>query len=141
MGRENDSPSERTRTQTQSVFAPLIRYRYVVAGKSYESARITISDGVDSSDSRVAELVVAKYSLNSNAPVYHHPRDSSLAVLEPGVSSGAVAETMIGLVFSVFLGGFLLFFCSSAGRRLLDDLIDGAARRRAQARKFKNEKK
>lgn len=123
VGRENQTPSERTQVHSQSVFVPEIRYQYEVAGQTYDGTRITISDGVDFTDSTEADRVAKRYAVNSTVAVYHHPQAVSLSLLEPGVSSGAVAETAIGLGFSLFFGGLIAFLVSSRGREVFEALV------------------
>lgn len=75
-------------------YKPLIRYRYFVAGRSYESDRYSF-DGFVDEGYRAATRIVANYPAEQFVIVYYDPEDPSLAVLNPEIPGGA----LLGLYF------------------------------------------
>ena len=119
VGKENRPVDERMTTRLGTVFSPEIKYQYEVAGRACEGARIMISDGVDSEDPAIAKALVEKYAVGTSVPVFYNPHDVTLAVLQPGVSEGAMAQVVIGLAFSLVFGGLLAFAISKPGRTVI----------------------
>lgn len=88
---------ESSGTDDSTTFAPMVRYTYVVEGKTLESKQVAI--GAVSGSQSGAEAVVEKYPLGAEVTVYHHPKLHYLAVLEPGHwALPAVATAISGLV-------------------------------------------
>lgn len=122
VGKENRPVGERETTRAETVFYPEVKYRYEAFGRTCEGARIKISDGIDSPNPATAEALVAKYAVGTRVVVFHDPHDATVAVLEPGVSEGAIAQTAIGLSFSLMFGGLLSFALSKRGRSVIEAL-------------------
>jgi hypothetical protein len=91
----------------RSCFKPVIRYRYTVKGRSYESERYFFGRQASASISARAEKHVSRYPVGSEVTVYYNPRDPASACLERGVEkTGFVMKfgfvlIIIGLIFLI----------------------------------------
>lgn len=112
----------RTTTQVVTLFTPVVKYQFEVAGRQHESDRISISDGILIENRDVAAAVSAKYPVGANVTVFYNPSDLTLAVLEVGISEGAEATLVIGGFFSLMLGGLLAFALSPIGKNVVTSL-------------------
>ena len=122
VGKENLPVNERMTTRLGTVFYPKIKYQYEIAGRACEGTRITISDGVDSEDPALAKMITEKYAVGTSVLVFYNPHVVTLAVLQPGISEGATAQVVIGLIFSLAFGGLLAFALSKPGRTVIEAL-------------------
>ena len=77
--------------------SPVVRYRYLVAGKTYESSQFSYH--FVSGTLSYAEKVVRTYPVGSSVDVYYDPTDPNSAVLEPGKSHGWIWFFVGGLAF------------------------------------------
>lgn len=128
VGKENRVASERETTRIGTVFYPEISYRYEVSGRRFEGTRLTIAEGIDSSNRADAEAIVARYAVGSTVTVFYSPHDNTLAVLQSGVSEGTKALVVLGLAWSLVFGGLLAFALSRHGRRVIEDLTGAHGR-------------
>jgi hypothetical protein len=71
--------SERTKMAWRT--QPRVSYSYEVAGKAYNSSKVSFADLVPA---RETEPILARYQPNQPVAVYYKPEDPALAVLEPG---------------------------------------------------------
>jgi hypothetical protein len=62
-------------------FKPVIRYRYAVRGRTYESDRLYVGRQAFSSNRNRVEKLIAKYPANSEVNVYYDPEDPKTACL------------------------------------------------------------
>lgn len=101
-----------TREYTQSVshnqrfrvsYFPQVRYRYTVAGQTYEGGRINIGAQVGSSK-RDAERILAPYPPGSTVEVFYDPAAPENAVLERGINKTPVYAGLAMLALAVVLG-------------------------------------
>ena len=81
----------------------LVHYVYKVEGRDYWSGRVEPYD-FGMQNSAGAKRMGERHPVGSTAQVAYDPRDPSVAYLEPGPSSFALALTGIGLVIG--LSGF-----------------------------------
>ena len=128
------STENRTTTQVVTLFSPVVKYKYEVAGQPCESARISISDGVLLDNQEVAAAIAGKYPVGSQVTVFHNPDDPTLAVLESGVSEGAQATLLLGSLFSLTLGGLLAFALSRTGRDVITTLTNSSPAGKSEPR-------
>jgi len=66
-------------------YVPIVRYTYRVDDSTRTGSRITRAP-YRFSQKRAAEQVVSRYPAGTPVRVFHHPRDASRCVLEPGTS-------------------------------------------------------
>lgn len=85
-------------------FHPIIAYEYSIAGRTYRSRRLGAFLAFGS-DRRFTENITARFSVNSQPRVYHHPLFPGISVLMPGIQ-----QPMIHLV--LFLTGVLVLVAS-----------------------------
>ncbi len=78
----------------------LVHYIYKVDGRDYWSGRVEPYD-LGMQNSAGAKRMRERHPVGSRAPVAYDPRDPSIAYLEPGPSSFALALTGIGLVIGL----------------------------------------
>lgn len=82
-----------------TVYYPVVRYAYTVAGQEYTSDQIAFGPEVASSmDALQAEKTVARYPEGSLVTVYYNPDNPQEAVLERRLAS-PVAALVIGAGF------------------------------------------
>lgn len=67
------------RTSVSRHTEPVIRYRYAVNGRSYESSRFAFQEFVLLEDE--CEAIVAEHPPGSDVEVYYHPDDPALAAI------------------------------------------------------------
>jgi Protein of unknown function (DUF3592) len=94
--------------------APRVRYRYSVAGKTYEGDRIRFGSRSDTTR-MLAERIIAKYPTGCVVEILYDPKHPSNATLE-GQSANAPANYALLIVFSVISA--LLVSQSIAGKVL-----------------------
>lgn len=82
-------------TATDTGYVPLIRYRYAVDGRRYESARVSPFDGT-LSRRRWARALVDRYPRNTHVFVRYDPGDPTRSYLRPWVRSKDVLFLGIG---------------------------------------------
>lgn len=80
-----------------TVYSPLVKYRYCIAGQQYTSQKIKWADH-RSSSKNAHQKVVDKYPVNSDITVFYNPKKPGVAVLEPGIGQGTVIITMFFLI-------------------------------------------
>jgi hypothetical protein len=85
-----------------------IKYAYQVRGIEYKAGRVNLGD-YSSSDTQMAEEVIARYPSGRNVRVYYDPTKPENAVLEPGLSAGLLIPLGIGVIFSLVGGGMSYF--------------------------------
>jgi hypothetical protein len=81
-------------------FHPSVRYSYEYAGQRYESNVI----GPTSRSTQYpteAKAMLAKYAVGQHVDVYVDPMNPHSAMLEAGVSGGALACTLLGIGFMI----------------------------------------
>ena len=120
------SKEERTTSRLVTLFTPVVKYTYEVSGRQCESDRISISDGILVENQEFAAAIAARYPVGSNVTVFYNPGDPTLAVLESGISEGAKATLVIGLLFSLTLGGLLAFALSRTGKNVITALTQSS---------------
>ncbi len=81
-------------------YTPIVRYRYEVNGKTYESQRLAFGGQTSFSNNFEAEDFLKSYQENAPVTVYYNPANPSEAVLDTSTSSGRSL---------IFLGGFFVF--------------------------------
>lgn len=74
-----------------------ISYMYHLEGKKYQSDRICF--GFSNPIFNHADKLVRKYPRKKQISVYYNPNNPEQAVLEPGISFGAVLITLVGIFF------------------------------------------
>lgn len=84
----------------QSDVDAIVRYRYRVGGRNYESDRIKIG-GQTSMTRAFADAVVAKYPVGAHVDVHYDPHDPENVALEPRKQDNLVVQ----LVFAIVFGG------------------------------------
>lgn len=84
--------------KNKTTYAPSVTYRYEVAGKSYESSRVTLVPRNTKNRSSV-EAMLAPYRVGDTAPVFHDPKDPANAILD---------TTLAGTEWAYAIGGVLL---------------------------------
>ncbi|MEP6537709.1 MAG: DUF3592 domain-containing protein [Bryobacteraceae bacterium] len=94
---------------TSSTNAAGVAVRYVMNGQEYSSGVIQFGQTSGSSDSAEAELLRLRYPAGSAVTLHVHPKDPSLAVVEPGFHSDSLWLPGAGLLFalSAILFGFM----------------------------------
>lgn len=100
------SEVKRHRRGRSTTYEARIRYRYHVAGQSYESSAIVIGGEVRASRSR-AQARVGKYPVGSTPDVFYDPKNPAEACLER-VHEGSWVELLGGGV-GIVLGLLFLF--------------------------------
>jgi hypothetical protein len=134
------SREERTTSHWVTLFTPVVKYKYEVSERQCESDRISISDGILVENQELVAAIAAKYPVGSNVTVYHHPSDPTLAVLETGISEGAKATLVIGLLFSLTLGGMLAFASSRTGKNVITAFTQSSPNRDSESSKRRRHK-
>lgn len=89
-------------TSRQSYWTKDLRYRYAVAGKTYESTRYNAGDVM--SDGEYRDLEIA-FPAGSSTRVFYDPQSPARAVLVPGISGGhwsGLAVPPLLLIFGAF---------------------------------------
>ena len=81
-------------------YTPIVRYRYVVNGKTYESKRMTFGGHTAFSNDFDAEAFLKDYPVNAPVTVHYNPADPAEAVLDTSASNGRAL---------MFIGGFFVF--------------------------------
>ena len=105
----------RSRSGNRSTYSPEIRYAYEVDGQAYRSERVYFS-GIDLSGDRDTALqITARFAVGRSVDVFYHPRDPSLAVLQPGIRRETVFTFVVGGAFAAF--ALLGFYLDHRGRR------------------------
>ena len=87
---------------------PVVRYRYVVDGKSYESGKSNTSGGWGVLDAGAADMVVLDHPKGSAVTVYYNPSNPGDAALEVGLRVTHFVFAFLGLIFiaiAVFVKG------------------------------------
>lgn len=72
------------RQGTSTSYLPTVRYRYTVAGETYESDQLRLDFGASYNSYSEAFDVVGPYMVDLPHDVYYDPADPANAVLEPG---------------------------------------------------------
>ena len=93
--------------ERESTYSPLIRYRYVVEGKSYKSERFAFHYSMDE---KQVEREVAARPVGSTTKAYYDPLDPGASVLHRGPGSIAglltfsilIALSGVGMVIGSF---------------------------------------
>lgn len=93
------------------VFLPLVRYRYMVAGRVYESFNVRFPTRPFASYRR-AHGIVKRYPRASSVLIVYYTTDPATSVLEPGPTGNAFMNGILGLVFLLgsTVGGYYFFF-------------------------------
>lgn len=87
---EDDEPRQAT------TFKPVIEYRFVVNGVTYEGARLA-PDELDSGDRSVASDIVRAFPTGSPVDVFYDPTNPERAVLRPGISGASMIFPSVGV--------------------------------------------
>jgi Protein of unknown function (DUF3592) len=91
---------------------PVVRYRYAVAGETFESDRVSFRAVYDRSD---VEQAIHNYPVGAVVSVSFRPGDPAQAVLQPVSFNGQqrlrilVPLDIVALLFTVTCAGFLIF--------------------------------
>jgi Protein of unknown function (DUF3592). len=87
---------------------PVVRYRYDVNGKSYESGNRNTSGGWGVQDAGAADMIVSDHRKSSAVTVYYNPADPGQAAIEVGLGMKHFMFALIGLGFiaiAIFVKG------------------------------------
>jgi hypothetical protein len=96
------------RQRSHDTYAPVIRYAYRAAGRSWESDRIRF--GEDASGARRwAERLAARYPPGSTAIVRYDPAEPSTAVLEEGWKSSWLTYGIMFVAVGALVPGAILW--------------------------------
>jgi hypothetical protein len=90
-----------------TMYEPRVVYEYTIAGQRYQSARLSYTAVVESTDPDWAQSVVARYRPGSSVQVYYNPAKSDDAVLEHSGGTGLVLFILGG--FELFLIGWIIW--------------------------------
>ncbi|MDF1575545.1 MAG: DUF3592 domain-containing protein [Bacteroidales bacterium] len=91
-----------------SQYEAVINYSYQVAGKQYNSSKITVGGSGSSSSMSRAKSTVQHYPQGKTLDVFYDPGVPDSAVLKPGVGGGDIVLAGIPLIF--FIIGLLVLF-------------------------------
>ncbi len=89
---------------------PKINYSYIVNSKEYFSGNITFGNRGISFSNMYNEIsnkndslkVLSKYTENSKVKVFYCPNNPKVAVLKPGITTGAILVLSSGLIITFF---------------------------------------
>jgi len=96
-----------TSGDTERIFKPKVKYKYVIQGKEYFSKRVYFGSFLMSNFKKRNSLrIVAKYPEGKIIPVYYNPTNVRMSVLETGVKSEIIITCIIGVF--IFIFGYLL---------------------------------
>ena len=87
---------------------PVVRYRYDVNGKSYESGNRNTSGGWGTQDAGAADMILSDHPKGSAVTVYYNPANPGEAAIEVGVGMTHIIFALIGLGFvalAIFIKG------------------------------------
>jgi len=109
MGRVVKAEMQRGRRKTSEgcrLFDPVLRYTYNVGGRTYECDRFT-HQLIKNVAFRLA-IFIGRHNPGTEVPVYYHPRNPELAVLQPMPWQGAATGMMFcSLIFVAMLACIL----------------------------------
>ena len=86
-------------------YAPRLRYRYEVDGKTFYSTALRVV-GTSYRDSSYAKTIIQRYPVGKLTNGFVHPKRPQDAVLEPGTEWLAAFASLLGLGF--FIASFFL---------------------------------
>ncbi|HYP06758.1 MAG TPA: DUF3592 domain-containing protein [Bryobacteraceae bacterium] len=89
------------RTRTSTTYGARIIFKYEAGGKVRYSNTRRFGE-LAGSDEEWANAIADKYPYGVKLPVYYHPADPNLAILEPGITSEAYWIPGAGLAFFLF---------------------------------------
>jgi len=101
----------RVKGPSYTCYRAKLRYRYEVAGRIYEGARVTVADGFPGTGSpadcrwATAHDIVEQYPLGRAVSVRYRPEDAAVSVLEPGSWGGGLLPYLL-----IGAAGLLAFF-------------------------------
>lgn len=98
------------------VFAPGIRYTYIVDGVEYQGGGFRLSDPFLDDRSR-AERIIARHPVGSKVTVYYRPGDPRTSVLLRDTTHASNhIFALFGLIFTLLPGGGVYFIIQSLRR-------------------------
>ena len=95
--------SFRSRTKEggiDTVYFPDVKYKYEVNGNEYESEDIGFEETQATNEDDIKKFL-KKYKVGNYVSVYYSPKNSQIAVLEPGVNKSSYFKLGIGILLLV----------------------------------------
>jgi Protein of unknown function (DUF3592) len=102
----SDIETCKTTSDSNNIFRPRVKYKYIISGKQHISGRIFFGDKVLTDFKGYTIKLINKYSVGSKVDVYFNPDDIEESVLERGVSSNSIILLIVGV--SIILFGVIL---------------------------------
>jgi hypothetical protein len=86
---------------TSYSYYPHVEYSYAVLGQQYSGKQVSFGGVVGTGNPKNAQVMIAKYPLNSPITVYYNPQNPAEAVLERAAGAGAKTSKTIGIILLV----------------------------------------
>lgn len=86
-------------TRTSGIYSPMLEVTYKVGAEVFQTQRIAFGIPSGTGTAMEAELQRYRFPLGAELPVYHHPADPSLAVLQPGWRLRTFWQAFLCLLF------------------------------------------